>query len=219
MNSEVRTDASESEGGALGFDHSAIVGIAPDASNDEVIDLIMRVYRERGDMAYGEDVTERMHALQCGALAEREGGSDALVAASFLHDIGHLLHDLGEDIADRGVDAKHEDVGDRWLRRFFPDEVTEPVRLHVESKRYLARDAAYRGALSPASEKSLVLQGGPMTDGEARTYEAGPHFEAAVQLRRYDDTGKDSSIAEIPVEHFRAFLERTILPEDKRRTP
>ncbi len=194
-----------------------LAAVPADASNERVIDLIMRLFLERGNMEYGEDVTERMHALQCGSLAERDGRSDALIAAAFLHDIGHLLHDLGEDIASAGVDAKHEDVGDAWLRRYFPDEVTEPVRLHVESKRYLARDAGYRAALSAASERSLMLQGGPMNDAQAAEYEKGPHFEAAVTLRRYDDTGKDPSLAEIPVEHFRPYLERTILPEISRR--
>lgn len=200
-----------------GIPTTPIADLEPGASNAAVIDLIMRLFTERGDMEYGEDVTERMHALQCGALAERDGASDALVAASFLHDIGHLLHDLGEDIAARGIDAKHEDVGDAWLRRYFPDSVTEPVRLHVESKRYLARDPAYRASLSEASERSLMLQGGPMDEREASVYEQGAHFDAAVRLRRYDDTGKDPGLPGRPVEHFRPYLERTILPVDQRR--
>lgn len=187
-------------------------------TNAEVIDHIFDLFRRRGDMEYGEDVTERMHALQCGVLAERAGCPDTLIAASLLHDIGHLLHDLGEDIAERGVDARHEDHGERWLRRYFSPEVTEPVRLHVESKRYLcAVDAEYRAALSAASEKSLMLQGGPMTEDEIRAFEAGPHFEHAVTLRRFDDAGKDPTIAEIDVQHFRPILEAVILPENARR--
>jgi len=186
--------------------------------NDEVIDTIFRVFAERGDMLYGEAVTERMHATQCGQLALRTGCRPTLVAAAFLHDIGHLLHDLGEDVAERGVDARHEDHGEAWLRAYFPPEVTEPVRLHVDAKRYLAAvDAEYRAALSEASEHSLMLQGGPMSPAERAAFEAGAHFEAAVQLRRFDDLGKDPHADPIDPELFREVLEAVILPEDRRR--
>lgn len=186
-------------------------------TNASIIDEIFRLFRERGSMLYGESVTERMHGLQCGQLAEAHGCRPALVAASFLHDIGHLVHGMGEDIADRGIDATHEDHGAAWLRPYFPAEVTEPVRMHVDAKRYLARDPVYRSQLSPASEKSLMLQGGPMTDAEAAAFERNPHFGDAVTLRRFDDLGKDPHAPEIDVEHFRRVLEATILPEHARR--
>jgi len=178
---------------------------------DALIDEIFRLFRERGDRLYGEDVTERMHGLQCATLAERDGQPPELIAAALLHDIGHLLHDLGEDAAERGIDATHEDLGEAWLREHFPPEVTEPVRLHVAAKRYLcAVDPAYRAGLSEASERSLMLQGGPMSDEEVAAYEAGEHHEAATQLRRYDDAGKDPSIPEVDLEHFRPVLQQVI---------
>lgn len=191
---------------------------AQQVSNDEVIDAIFRVFREHGDKLYGEAVTERMHAVQCAQLAEQMGCSRTIIASSLLHDIGHLLHDLGEDIADRGIDARHEDHGEAWLRPFFPPEVTEPVRLHVQAKRYLAAvDPAYRAALTPASEKSLQLQGGPMDSREQAEFERGAHFEDAVQVRRFDDLGKDADKPPIDPEHFRRVLEAIILPEAMRR--
>jgi predicted HD phosphohydrolase len=159
-----------------------------------------------------------MHAVQCGQLARERGCAPTLVAACFLHDIGHLLHDLGEDVAQRGVDARHEDHGELWLRPYFPPEVTEPVRLHVQSKRYMAAvDARYRAALSPASERSLMLQGGPMDAREIEAFKVGEHFEDAVLLRRFDDMGKDPSKPPIDPKHFRSVLEAVILPEDRRR--
>lgn len=176
-------------------------------THDQIIDEIFTLFRQRGDMEYGESVTERMHALQCGVLAQDEGQSAELVAASFLHDIGHLVHNMGEDIADQGVDAKHEDLGDAWLRGYFPPEVTEPVRMHVDAKRYLCTvDPEYRAGLSPASEQSFILQGGEMSPEELAAFSASPHFDNAITLRRYDDTGKDPNLAEVDLERFRPVL-------------
>lgn len=187
-------------------------------SNREVIDSIFELFRLHGDKLYGEAVTERMHAVQCARLAEVGGRPTTLIAACLLHDIGHLLHGLGEDVAERGIDARHEDEGEAWLRRFFPPGVTEPVRLHVESKRYLAAvEPMYRDRLSPASERSLILQGGPMDAQETAAFEAGEHFQDAVQLRRFDDLGKDPDAVAVDPEHFRHVLESVILPQDMRR--
>jgi len=199
---------------------TATTGIDRSANNTAVIDAIFDLFARNGDKLYGEDVTERMHAVQCAALAEADGCAATLVAACLLHDIGHLLHDLGEDIAERGIDARHEDQGEAWLRPFFPPEVTEPVRLHVESKRYLAAvDPEYRARLSAASERSLMLQGGPMTAQEIATFERGAHFGDAVKLRRFDDMGKDPDAPAIDPERFRPALESVIVPEDRRRLP
>lgn len=192
--------------------------VTPNTTNPDVIEEIFAVFERHGDKLYGEAVTERMHAVQCASLAQADGCSPTLVAACLLHDIGHLLHDLGEDVAQRGIDARHEDQGEAWLHPFFPPEVTEPVRLHVESKRYLAAvDPAYRARLSPASEQSLMLQGGPMDAQEVAAFEAGEHYEDAVRLRRYDDLGKDPDAPAIDPERFRPVLEAVILPEDRRR--
>src|SRR5215472_16930409 len=104
------------------------------------VDEIFELFSTRGSAAYfGEPVSQREHALQAAHLAETEGAVDSLVVAALLHDIGHLLHDLPEDIADQGADAHHEDVGHDWLARYFGPEITEPVRLHVEAKRYLCQ--------------------------------------------------------------------------------
>lgn len=190
----------------------------PSIDNSKLIDAIFNLFHERGDRLYGEAVTERSHAVQCASLAQAEGCSATLVAAALLHDIGHLLHDMGEDIAQRGVDARHEDQGASWLRTYFPDEVTEPVRLHVAAKRYLAAvDSRYLAALSPASAQSLALQGGPMTPAECARFEASPHARQAVRLRQFDDAGKDTNLPAIAPERFREILEAVVLPQDHRR--
>ncbi len=178
----------------------------------EIVDEIVRLFRERGGRHYGEQVTEREHALQCATFARARGEAPSLVAACLLHDYGHLLHDLGETIADQGIDARHENIGANRLKKYFADEIVEPVKLHVEAKRYLCwKDPGYFSGLSAASRKSLALQGGPMTDEEGRAFERHPHYDAAVRLRRYDDMGKVTGMKTPEIEEFRPLLESFVL--------
>lgn len=152
---------------------------------------IFALFDQLGSAYYGEAVTQLEHALQCAHHARAAGDSDALVAAALLHDIGHLLQKQGEDAADRGVNALHERIGAAWLAQGFGPQVAEPVRMHVEAKRYLAtREPGYFESLSSASSQSLVLQGGPMSEAEADAFSTSPGFDAAVRLRRYDELGK-----------------------------
>ena len=155
-------------------------------------DRILALLAERGDSEYGhEAVTQLEHGLQSAELAEQSGADDALVTAALLHDIGHMLHDLPDDAPDQGIDDRHEVTGGHWLESRFGPEVVEPVRLHVPAKRYLcARDQDYYAALSDPSKQSLELQGGPMDEEELREFEKNPHYERAVQLRRWDDEAK-----------------------------
>jgi phosphonate degradation associated HDIG domain protein len=157
----------------------------------EIVDQISTVFAEKGHRHYGENVSELEHALQTAAFARQFGESDAVVLACLLHDYGHLLHNLGETVANDGIDAQHEELGAELLQENFPPEIVEPVRLHVAAKRYLCgKDPKYLEGLSPSSQLSLQLQGGPMTADELREFESHPHFEAAVRVRRYDDMGK-----------------------------
>ena len=69
--------------------------------------------------------------------------------------------------------------------------VIEPVRLHVHAKRYLTRiDPGYFASLSPASVRSLELQGGPFTAELAADFIALPYGPEAVRLRRWDEAAK-----------------------------
>jgi phosphonate degradation associated HDIG domain protein len=176
------------------------------------VDEIVTLFETRGDAAYlGEPVSQREHALQAAYLAEQEGAPEHLIVAALLHDIGHLLHDLPENIADEGVDTCHEDLGHAWLSRYFPAEVTEPVRLHVAAKRYLcAVEPEYLRQLSPASVQSLALQGGPFSSEEARAFEQNHHGRAAVRLRRWDDGAKVVAWAVPGVAHYRTRLENAL---------
>lgn len=175
-----------------------------------VVDEVCEMFATRGHDAYvGEPVSQLEHALQAAYHAEQAGADDALVVASLLHDIGHLITKLPEDAADHGIDTRHEKLGQAWLTRYCGDEVSEPVRLHVAAKRYLcATDADYLAQLSPASVQSLGLQGGKFTPDEVAEFERNPHYAAAVALRRWDDLAKVPGMEVPPLAHYRARLER-----------
>ena len=117
------------------------------------IDRIFERFDRHGGNDYGgERVRQLEHALQCATLAQAEGAEAPLITAALVHDIGHLIHDLGENPAAHGVDDRHELRGREWLARWFGEAVTEPVRLHVNAKRYLtATDPGYFATLSAGS--------------------------------------------------------------------
>ncbi len=177
-----------------------------------IIDEIEALFLTRGEAAYfGEAVSQVEHALQAARLAESENASDALVVAALLHDVGHLVHGLDETIADQGIDGRHEVAGHQWLGSHFGPEVTEPIRLHVAAKRYLcAVEPSYQEGLSPASRKSLELQGGPFRPEEVAAFEANPHWDAAVRLRRWDDAAKIPGWVVPGLEHYRTKLQAAL---------
>lgn len=184
----------------------------PGKSEENLIDNILRMFRERGDAAYiGEPVSQTEHALQAAWAAEKTGAGNALIAAALLHDVGHLLHDLPEACAQDGIDDAHEIRAVRFLQGSFGPEVIEPVRLHVAAKRFLcATEPGYFERLSEASALSLKLQGGPFTPQEVRDFRQNPHAEAALALRRWDEEAKIPGLKTPGLEHFRPCLESAL---------
>lgn len=176
------------------------------------IETIFERFAKHGGNDYGgERVRQLEHALQCATLAEEEGAAPALITAALLHDIGHLIHDLGDSPAARGIDDRHELLGREWLSRWFGETVTEPVRLHVNAKRYLtATDAGYFATLSAGSVRSLELQGGPFTAELASSFIALPHARDAVRLRRWDEGAKVPGKATPDLAHFAPYIEASL---------
>lgn len=174
----------------------------------EIFDLFDRF----GDELYGEDVTQRAHALQAAWFACKAGEEDAMVVATLLHDVGQLLDDAG-NVADReGRDALHEIGGAAILSGLFPEAILAPIRLHVPAKRYLCRvDPGYLGSLSAASLLSLRLQGGPFDADEAEAFLRLPFAAEAVRLRRYDDLGKEQDLKVPDLEFYRPLMESAAL--------
>jgi len=167
------------------------------------------LFARKGARAYaGEPVNQIEHALQTATRAEEEGAGPALVTASLLHDLGHLLNDQGESPTLRGVDDLHQYAALPFLRTLFAEDVLAPIRLHVDAKRYLcATRDGYFEALSADSKRSLVLQGGTYTPIEARDFIAQPFAADAVRLRLWDDLAKVEGAATPPLAHFVAVLE------------
>lgn len=159
----------------------------------EALDALYAIFEGRAHHRYGlTSVTQRAHALQCATHARRQHLAPSIVVACLLHDVGHMIHTLGEHPAEQGVDDRHEDIGADWLGQFFGDDVTGPVRLHVQAKRFLcATESSYLGLLSADSIASLALQGGPMSDTEAAAFKMTPAWQEAVALRRLDELAKD----------------------------
>ena len=173
---------------------------------------ILALYGARGAQAYfGERVSVTEHGLQAAHFAQAEAAPDAMVVAALLHDIGHLLEAAPDDIEEWTLDARHEEIGARWLARRFPATVSEPVRLHVPAKRYLcATDAAYFARLSAASVHTLKLQGGPMSGPEVAQFEAEPFWREAVRLRHWDDQGKVAGLQTLPLAAHAELIERVV---------
>jgi phosphonate degradation associated HDIG domain protein len=172
------------------------------------VPAIAALFASEGAADYlGEAVSQASHMLQAAALAERAGAPAPLIAAALLHDVGHFAGTIsGRDLM-RGTDNRHGEQGAAWLGQWFGAEVTEPVRLHVDAKRYLcAVEPGYLDRLSPASVYSLGIQGGPMEAGEQAAFESGPYAEDACQVRRWDDQAKDPQVTAPPLEHFAPIL-------------
>ena len=174
-----------------------------------VTDEIIAIYGRRGAEAYfGECVSVTEHGLQAAWFALEEGAPANLIIAALLHDIGHLVDEVPDDFAEWNHDQHHERVGAAWLARRFGPEVSDPVRLHVPAKRYLcATEAGYFSNLSPASVRTLQLQGGPMPAAGIAAFERETYFRDAVRVRRWDDRAKVADLKVPGLAAYRTLIE------------
>lgn len=172
------------------------------------IDRILSLFETRGFEQYGsEPVSQTEHALQCAALAESNNATADLITAALLHDLGHLLHGLGEYHLDDGVDDEHQYIALPFLRDLYSEAVLQPIRMHVDAKRYLcAVEPGYWDSLSQASQRSLELQGGTFTPSHAKAFVAQPYGPDSVKLRRWDDLAKLDGRKTPPLVHFAGYL-------------
>jgi phosphonate degradation associated HDIG domain protein len=170
--------------------------------------------KDKGGRAYeGEGVSQLEHALQSAQHAERAGAPAELVCAALLHDIGHLLNDRGETPTLRGVDDRHQYAALPFLRNVFPEAVLEPIRLHVDAKRYLcATRPGYHEKLSEDSKRSLELQGGIFSRAEAERFIGQPYASEAVKVRLWDDAAKVAGAATPDLAHFEGLVRSLARP-------
>ena len=181
------------------------------------IPQIVELLGSRATTWYGQEAVSQLeHALQCAHLAERANESPETVVAALLHDLGHMLSAERTPVADQDAlpakDDLHQFVALPFLRSLFPDAVLEPIKLHVDAKRYLcAVDAGYWADLSPASKHSLELQGGRYDDAQVRGFEDLTFYAEAVRLRRYDDLAKVPGQVTPPLAHYAALMGQVAL--------
>lgn len=165
----------------------------------------------RGQSQYGnEAVSQLAHALQCAHLAEQARETPQTIVAALLHDLGHLLAAQRDDLVDHDQDKDdlHQFIALPFLRELLPDAVLEPIRLHVDAKRYLcAAEPGYWDTLSAASKYSLELQGGIYSEEEAQAFISEPFAAEAIRLRRYDDLAKVPQQATPTLAHFMQLVE------------
>jgi len=171
-------------------------------------DIELLFARHGANQYSGEPVTQLEHALQSASRAEAASAPPALVCAALLHDVGHMLNDHGETPTLRGVDDLHQFAALPFLRETFGDDVLEPIKLHVDAKRYLcATRPDYYDALSPDSKRSLTLQGGVYSPEAAAAFIARPYAADAVSVRLWDDLAKVENAATPPLAHYVTILE------------
>jgi phosphonate degradation associated HDIG domain protein len=170
---------------------------------------IVGLFAAKGARIYtGEPVTQLEHALQTATLAQNAGADAALITAALLHDLGHMLNDQGGTPTERGIDDVHQYAALPFLRPLFGDDVLEPIRLHVDAKRYLcAKRPGYYAALSADSKRSLALQGGIYSPAGADAFVARAGATRAVELRLWDDAAKTAGMKTPPLVHFVPIME------------
>jgi phosphonate degradation associated HDIG domain protein len=174
--------------------------------------LLAKLLSEHGCRQYGnERVSQLDHALQCADLADKAGEPAPLIAAALLHDIGHLLASARKRVeiaTPEERDDLHQYIALPLLRGLVPESVLQPIRLHVDAKRFLcAIEPEYRAGLSAESQRSLALQGGAHTATQAQAFLSHPFAADAIRLRRYDDQAKVPGKTTRPLAHFLWILE------------
>ena len=155
-----------------------------------IVDQIIFSYSNNKSLYIGEKITITEHMIQTAMLAEKNNCSSSLICSSLLHDYGHFILENPDDLVNKEKDGKHEDVGYKFLRKYFVKDVVEPIKYHVKAKRYLARDKKYYQILSKASKISLKLQGGIMDEKEANEFKNNEFFENSIKLRKFDEGAK-----------------------------
>jgi predicted HD phosphohydrolase len=169
------------------------------------LEELFTLYESRGYRKYGEGVNALEHALQCAALAFKDGATQELIAAALFHDVGWFLTIGGDSDDVVPVSGDHAALGARILSPLFGPEVAQPVALHVLAKRWRCTiDPDYFDELSEASQITFVAQGGTLNTDERSRFEVHPGFNAAMALRSWDDRAKTPGLDVPPLEEYRS---------------
>ena len=178
-----------------------------------IVDKIINKYQTNNSLYIGEKVTMTEHMVQTAMLAEQNHSSESLICACLLHDYGHFIIEDPDLWVSKSIDGKHENIAFNFLKNYFKPEVFEPIKLHVQAKRYLCRNKSYWNILSGASKVSLKLQGGIMSDDEARKFSSLKFHNDAILLRKYDDEAKIPNIKMKKIDEYRDLITSQLINE------
>lgn len=198
---------------------------------ESVVEYIISVMTASETTPYiGEPISQLQHSLQCAAQAADAvpAVDEATQVAALLHDIGQFapardiralvpkkteIQNLGGQPASQSVGrVGHETLGAQFVLALgFSSKVARLVESHVAAKRYLcAVDTSYMDRLSDASKRSLMYQGGPMSDEERDAFGAEAWCQEMCQLRKWDDEAKVENLVVRDIESWRPALLRQL---------
>lgn len=167
------------------------------------LNTIFDLFKAKGNADYiGENVSQQEHMIQSAVFAEKNKYCDEVIVAALLHDIGHLFTDAEQ--MDKFGTKDHEYIGANYLEKLgFEKKVTELIRNHVRSKRYLvSTNINYYQALSDASRKTFEFQGGFMSSEELHDFENSPYFGNSLLVRKCDEAAKIENMELPSLESF-----------------
>ena len=176
-----------------------------------IVEEIIFNFSNNKSLYIGEELTISEHMIQTAMLAEKNKCSDDLICSSLLHDYGHFILKDPNQLVSHLIDGNHENIGSNYLKKYFSCEIIEPILLHVDAKKYLARNEKYFHHLSEASKTSLKLQGGIMSNNEAKQFEQIKNYKNAIKLRRFDENAKQKNIKIKKIEDYKELLSSKII--------
>ena len=171
-----------------------------------IVNQIIFTFTNNKSLYIGEELTISEHMIQTAMLAEKNKCSSDLICSSLLHDYGHFVVKDPDQLVTKQIDGNHEIIGANYLKTFFSNEIIEPILLHVDAKKFLAREKKYFNSLSEASKVSLKLQGGIMSDNEAKQFEQNKNYKNAIKLRRFDEGAKRQNIKIKDIKDYKELL-------------
>ena len=171
-----------------------------------IVEEIIFNFSNNKSLYIGEELTMSEHMIQTAMLAEKNKCTNDLICSSLLHDYGHFVLEDPNQLVGNHIDGNHEAIGANYLKKYFSNKIIEPILLHVDAKKYLARNKKYFDNLSEASKTSLKLQGGIMNDNDAKKFEQNKNYINAIKLRRFDEAAKKKSLKIKKIEDYKKLL-------------